>query len=122
MTATSGQVRFVVIYETPSDIDAFERHYNEVHIPLATRLPGLRRFTRSHEPAPVIGEPCYLVVMLDWDDLAALETAFASEIGRRTAEDARILAGYAPMRGMILHLGDVMQHSVMQHSENYTGK
>lgn len=51
-------VRFVVTYETPSDIDAFERHYNEVHIPLAKQLPGLRRYTRSHQRAPVTGEPC----------------------------------------------------------------
>jgi uncharacterized protein (TIGR02118 family) len=53
------------MYDTPSDIDAFERHYNDVHIPLAKQYPGLRRYTRSHEPAIVIGEPCYLVVMLD---------------------------------------------------------
>ena len=32
---------------------------------------------------------CYLVVMLDWDDMAALEAVLASEIGQRTAEDAR---------------------------------
>jgi len=111
MTATADPaaepVRFVVMYGTPSDIDAFERHYNEVHIPLAKQLPGLRRYTRSHEPAPVRGEPCYLVVMLDWDDMAALEAAFESEIGRRTAEDATNLARYATMRAMILRLNEL---------------
>ena len=45
------------MYDTPSDVDAFERHYNDVHIPLAKQYPGLRRYTRSHEPAVVIGEP-----------------------------------------------------------------
>jgi uncharacterized protein (TIGR02118 family) len=50
--------RFVVMSDTPSDVDAFERHYNDVHIPLAKQYPGLRRYTRSHEPAAVIGEPC----------------------------------------------------------------
>jgi uncharacterized protein (TIGR02118 family) len=111
MTATvdpaAKQVRFVVMYGTPSDVDAFERHYNDVHIPLAKQLPGLRRYTRSHEPAPVVGEPYYLVVMLDWDDMAALEAAFGSEIGRRTAEDAANLARYSTMRGMILQLDEV---------------
>jgi len=43
--------RFVVMYDTPSDLDAFERRYNGVHIPLAKQYPGLRRYTRSHEPA-----------------------------------------------------------------------
>jgi len=99
--------RFVVIYDAPSDVDAFERHYNEVHIPLAKQLPGLRRYTRSHEPPSVIGEPAHLVVMLDWDDMAALEAAFGSEIGRRTAEDAANLARYSTMRGMILQLHEV---------------
>jgi uncharacterized protein (TIGR02118 family) len=109
VTATVGPTaRFVVLYDTPSDVEAFERHYNDVHIPLAKQYPGLRRFTRSHEPVAVLGEPGYLVVMLDWDDMAALETALGSEIGRRTAEDAAAnLARYATFRGMILPLEDV---------------
>jgi uncharacterized protein (TIGR02118 family) len=106
--AAQQTARFVVTYDTPSDVDAFERHYNDVHIPLAKQYPGLRRYTRSHEPAALIGEPCYMVVMLDWDDMAALESALGSEIGRRTAEDAAAnLARYATFRGMILHLDEV---------------
>jgi uncharacterized protein (TIGR02118 family) len=96
------------MYDTPSDVDAFERHYNDVHIPLAKQYAGLSRYTRSHEPAAVIGEPCYMVVMLEWDDMAAQEAALGSEIGQRTAEDvAANLARYATFRGMILHLDEV---------------
>lgn len=35
--AAKQMARFVVIYGTPSDVDAFERHCNYVHIPLAKR-------------------------------------------------------------------------------------
>lgn len=106
--ATKQTARFVVMYDIPSDVDAFERHYNDVHIPLAKLYPGLRRYTRSHEPAAVIGEPCYMVVMLDWDDMATLEAALGSEIGRRAAEDAAVnLARYATFRGLILQLDEV---------------
>ena len=50
----------------------------------------------------MIGEPCYTVVMLDWDDMAALEAALGSEIGQRIAADAMAnLARYAIFRGMI---------------------
>ena len=106
--AAKQMARFVVMYDTPSNVGAFERHYNDVHIPLAKQHPGLRRYTRSHDPAAVIGEPCYMVVMLDWDDMAALEAALGSEIGRRTAEDAAAnLARYATFRGMILQLHEV---------------
>jgi uncharacterized protein (TIGR02118 family) len=77
-------------------------------VPLAKQYPGLRRYTRSHEPAAVIGEPCYMVVMLDWDDMAALEAALGSEIGQRIAEDATSnLARYATFHGMILQLEEV---------------
>jgi uncharacterized protein (TIGR02118 family) len=49
---TTQLARFVVLYDTPSDIEAFERHYREVHIPLAKHLPGLRRYTvRTAEDA-----------------------------------------------------------------------
>jgi uncharacterized protein (TIGR02118 family) len=100
--------RLLVIYDTPSDVDAFERHYNDVHIPIAKRYPGLRRFTRSHEPAVVIGEPAYMVGMLDWDDMPSLEAALASEAGQRAAEDAtENLTRYATFRGLLLDLGDV---------------
>ena len=97
-SAAKQMARFVVMYDTPSDVEAFERHYNDAHIPLAKQYPGLRRFTRSHEPAVVIGELCYMVVMLDWDDMAALQAALGSEIGQRTAEDAAVnLARYATL-------------------------
>ncbi len=103
--AAEQAARFVVVYDRPSDVDAFERHYDEVHVPLAKQYPGLRRYTRSDSPVSVIGEPCYLVVMLDWDDMGALEAALGSEIGRRVAADATAnLARYATMRGMVLQL------------------
>jgi uncharacterized protein (TIGR02118 family) len=106
--AANQMARFVVMYDTPSDADAFERHYNNVHIPLAKQYPGLRRYTRSRKPTVVIGEPCYMVVMLDWDDMAALEAALGSDIGELTAEDAAAnLARYANFSGMILQLDEV---------------
>jgi hypothetical protein len=36
--AVNQMARFVVMYDTPSDVDAFERHYNDVHIPLANSI------------------------------------------------------------------------------------
>ncbi len=31
--------RMVVIYHTPKNVEAFDRHYFDVHIPLAKKLP-----------------------------------------------------------------------------------
>lgn len=114
MTATVDPIvgqraRFVGMYDTPADIDAFERHYNDVHIPLAKQYPSLRRYPRTDKPTAVIGEPCYMVVMLDRDDMAAPEAELGTEIGRRTAEDAAANpARYATFRGMILQLDELI--------------
>jgi uncharacterized protein (TIGR02118 family) len=97
---------YVVMCDTRSDVDAFERDYNHVHLPLADQYPGLRRYTRNHEPEAVIGEPCDMAVMLNWE--AALEAALGFEIGQHAAEDAVVnLARYATFRGMILQLDEV---------------
>jgi len=107
-TAVPPKARFVVTYDTPSDVEAFERHYQEVHVPLARQYPGLRRLTLSHGLGAVIGAAPYLVVMMDWDDMPALEAALGSDVGRRTAEDAATnLAPYAAFRGITLQLDDV---------------
>jgi uncharacterized protein (TIGR02118 family) len=105
--AARPAARFIVMYDVPSDVDAFERHYRDVHLPLARQYPGLRRLTRSHQPSAVMGEPCYLVVMLDWDDMTALHAALGSGIGQRAAQDAtENLARYATFRAMILELDE----------------
>lgn len=81
-------VRFLVLYDIPADPEAFDRHYREIHIPLAKQLPGLRRYTISRNHQPVRGDRSYyLVAELDWDDTAAMQQAFASEVGRATAGD-----------------------------------
>jgi uncharacterized protein (TIGR02118 family) len=81
-------VRFLVLYDIPEDPAAFDEHYNEIHIPLARQLPGLLRYTVSRDVAPVRGGKEYhLVAELDWESVADMQAAFASEIGQRTAAD-----------------------------------
>jgi len=82
-------VRFLVLYDTPADPEAFERHYREIHIPLVKQLPGLRRYTISRNHRGVRGDASsyYMIAELDWDDMDALGAAFASEIGQAAAAD-----------------------------------
>lgn len=100
-------VRFLVTYETPDDPAAFDRHYRDVHIPLAKQLPGLRRYTVSRNSAPVRGgDAYYLVAELDWADMPALKAAFASPECRATARDVAELATDG-VRGMIFEVEEV---------------
>ena len=84
----------VVIYRTPADPQAFDEHYFNVHVPLAKRLPGLRRYEVSRRPilAPAGDPEPYLIGTLHFDDLAAIRAAFATPDGRACAADRRILA------------------------------
>ena len=43
-------VRYLVLFSTPEDTEAFDRHYREGHIPLVKALPGLRRYVVGHPP------------------------------------------------------------------------
>ena len=88
--------RFLVLWGRPRDPIAFERHYRYVHIPLALRLPGLRRYSLSRNIAPIRGhDPPYLVTQLDFDDLDSLHAAFQSREGQETASDVAELAEHA---------------------------
>ena len=98
--------RFLALYETPADPEAFDRHYREIHIPLVRRLPGLRRYMVSRDITAVHGAPYYLVAELDWDTMDELRAAFASPEGRATAADAARLQELAPVRRMIFTADD----------------
>ena len=98
--------RFLALYETPADPQAFDRHYREVHLPLLRQLPGLRRYTISRGIAPLPGEPLYLIAELEWGTMDELRAAFASPGGRATAADAARLQELAPVRRMIFTAGE----------------
>ncbi|MFF4139639.1 EthD family reductase [Streptomyces mirabilis] len=94
--------RFIVLYETPADPAAFDHHYRDIHLPLACRLPGLRRYTIGRDMVTIRGgEPYYLVAELEWDTMEELRAAFASPEGHATATDSAHLQDLAPVRSMI---------------------
>ncbi|HVM22501.1 MAG TPA: EthD family reductase [Sphingomicrobium sp.] len=86
--------KLVVIYGTPVDAQAFERYYFETHVPLAKQIPGLRRYEVSRGPvqAAAGGPAPHLIAALEFDDMAAIEAAFASEEGQRAAADVQSFA------------------------------
>jgi uncharacterized protein (TIGR02118 family) len=99
---------FVAMYETPTDPEAFDRHYREVHIPLARKLARLRRYALSRDVTAVRGAPYYLIAELEWETIEDLRAAFASPEGRATAADAARLQDLAPVRSMIFTRAHVL--------------
>ena len=79
----------VVLYKTPNDPAAFDKYYLETHIPLAKKLPGLRKYRVTKGPVATPGGPSnfYLIAILSFDSTAAIGAAFASPEGKATAAD-----------------------------------
>ena len=87
--------QMVVIYGTPKNVEAFDRHYFNIHVPLAKKIPGLRKYEVSDGSIVTpVGDPdVYRIGTVHFDDLAAIKRAFASPEGQAAATDRRL---YAP--------------------------
>ena len=86
--------QMIVIYRTPKNPAAFDRHYFEVHVPLARQLPGLRQLETSRGPVISLygASEVHSVVSLHFDSLSDINAAFMSEYGRACAADRAQLA------------------------------
>ncbi|MFS8110620.1 EthD family reductase [Rhizobium jaguaris] len=86
--------RMVVIYPTPKNVEEFDRHYFEIHVPLAKKIPGLRKYEVSDGPiaTPIGSTTIHRIGTLYFDDLAAIEKAFASPEGQAAGADRRTFA------------------------------
>jgi uncharacterized protein (TIGR02118 family) len=86
--------KMTVIYKTPKDIESFDRHYFEVHVPLAKQLPGLLKYEISEGTIASTTEhsDIYRIANLYFDSMEAIKIAFHSEVGQKCALDRKILA------------------------------
>jgi uncharacterized protein (TIGR02118 family) len=86
--------RLLVLYKAPKDASAFDKHYAEKHIPIATKIPGLRKYKVSRGPIATPGgsSGLHLIATLHFDDIAAIQNAFASPEGQAAAADVRTIA------------------------------
>lgn len=87
-------VKLVVLYTPPADPDGFEKHYLEVHAPLARAVPGLQDFAAGRFAAAMDGGELsyYRFAELSFADQAALEAGLGSEQGQKTAGDYQQIA------------------------------
>jgi uncharacterized protein (TIGR02118 family) len=86
--------RLLVMYKTPPDAAAFDRHYGEKHIPLAKKIPGVRKYEVSKGPVATPAGPSsyHLIAELQFDDVAAIQKAFGSPEGQAAVADVQTFA------------------------------
>ena len=79
---TGAIYKLVILFQQPSDPSDFERRWSEEFVPLAERLPGLRRIVVSHTHGGPRGPvDIYLIHELHFNGLAELRAAMASPPG-----------------------------------------
>jgi uncharacterized protein (TIGR02118 family) len=76
-------------YNHPTDPEAFDRYYREIHIPMARKMKGLKGWTigKCQSASPEQAPPYYMIVGLYADSRAALEEILASPEGKATIDD-----------------------------------
>jgi uncharacterized protein (TIGR02118 family) len=82
-------IKLVAMYGKPRDPAHFDRYYRDVHVPLAKKIPDIRRFT-IHKVlgSPQEGEPpVYCLTEVYWDDVGTARKALASPDGRASYHD-----------------------------------
>ena len=81
--------RLMVLYGHPKDPAAFDKYYSEIHIPLAKRMQGLKKWTIGKVQGTPDGElsDYYFIADLYADSRAELEAILATPEGRQAVED-----------------------------------
>lgn len=84
-------VKLTVVYDNPTDPQAFEEHYTSVHVPLAGAVPGVRRAELAKVFPKEDGSPtpAYRVAELYFDDYDSACAAVATEEGGKLLADAQ---------------------------------
>ena len=92
--------KFMVIYPRPTDIEAFEKAYQNEHVPMAVaKLAGKTKIVATKVVASPQGTPpFYRIAEIHFPSKAALETCAASAGAKETlAHAAAISTGGAPI-------------------------
>ena len=92
--------KFVVIYPRPTDIAAFEKVYQEEHVPMAVeKLQGKTKFVATKVVGSPAGTPpFYRIAEIHFPSMEALQACAASAGGQETVAHAvSISTGGAPV-------------------------
>ena len=82
-------IRLQVMYGHPKDPRAFDRYYHEVHLPLAKKIKGFKRWTVGKVTGTPDGKPApyYYFADLFAESREAMEAILASPEGQAAVND-----------------------------------
>ena len=87
--------KLIALYKHPQNATEFDAYYYGNHVPIAKKVPGLRRYEVSKGPVSTLqgASDFHLVALLTFDSVAAIHSALASAEGQATAADLGNFAG-----------------------------
>ena len=82
--------KLLVTYTRPDNIDAFEKHFREIHAPMVRKIPGLKKLVINRITGNAAGgEPSlYLLVGLQFGPKEDFDAAMRSEENGAAGRDA----------------------------------
>ena len=81
-------VKLIALYRKPDDVDAFLRHYQEIHLPLVRKTPHLVSARVSRVTGSPMGEPAYfLMAEMAFPDAERFQEAMRSPENRAAGRD-----------------------------------
>ncbi len=82
--------KFFALYKKPEDVPAFLEHYENVHAPLARKIPGLKKLVVNRITGNAFGgdAPYFLIAEMQFETREDFATAMRSDENRATGKDA----------------------------------
>jgi uncharacterized protein (TIGR02118 family) len=81
-------VKLVVLYKKPANPAEFDKRYFEQHLPIANKIPGLKKVEVAHITGAPMGESeYYLQAELYFENMEAMKAGLNSPEGKATAKD-----------------------------------
>src|SRR5712692_9311080 len=73
----------IVLFGKHLDTQLSEKHYLEDHVPVAKKMPGLKKYTVHKVVGAPRGDPAYYqVVELEFENMDSLKNALNSQAGK----------------------------------------
>ncbi|KGX92542.1 hypothetical protein N781_14475 [Pontibacillus halophilus JSM 076056 = DSM 19796] len=87
--------KIMVIYQQPTDVEGFEKHYQEVHMPLAQQVKGVVNASVNKVQQALGTEMnLYQIVEIEFNSMEDLQTAMQSDEWKKVEEDGQNLAQF----------------------------
>lgn len=108
--------KLVALYRTPKDPAAFDQYYFSTHVPLAKKIPGLRKYDVSDGTtlSPEGPSNFHLVATLHFDSLDAIKAGLGSPEGQANSRRPRQLRRWRGRIGLLRHQRRIEQNDFLR--------